>query len=185
MESLLDLTLPAWSITFGFRWERLWKCGSSGESGTSFRMQECACSFFATVAICPHSRGHLDREYRNYRERWHSEPGLLASVKMQSPAYRFRYRCNDYTKIAINIDFLFDERCSWVEHLITSLASTPLRSASRRATQISGYLPGELVVRKIDFRNRRGKHCAQSIALVRPMQSPGLFRLARNTKKVS
>lgn len=130
---IIGPNIAAWSITFGFLgnaygmrefwrvWDQLPNAG--------MRM-----SFFATVAICPRSRGHLDREYRNYRERWHSEPGLLASAKMQSPAYCVRYRCNDYTKIAINIDFLFDERCCWVEHLSTSLAYTPLRSASRRAT---------------------------------------------------
>src|SRR5690348_967148 len=121
MESLLDLTLPAWTITFGFRWERVWKCGSSGESGTSFRMQECACSFLQRSQSAPVPAVISNREYRNYRERWHSEPGLLASAKMQFPAYCFRYKCNDYTKIAINIDFLFDERCCWVEHLSTSL----------------------------------------------------------------
>src|SRR5436853_5885274 len=43
MESLLDLTLPAWSITSAFHWERQQKCGSSGESGISCRMQECTC----------------------------------------------------------------------------------------------------------------------------------------------
>jgi len=134
-------------------------------------MQECACSFLQRSQSAPVPAVISNREYRNYRERWHSEPGLLASAKMQFPAYCFRYKCNDYTKIAINIDFLFDERCCWVEHLSTSLASTPLSLRKRKSYLNSRISPGELVVRKIDFRNRRGT-TARSIALVRPMQSP-------------
>src|SRR5512133_744996 len=62
---IIGPNIAAWSITFGFLgnaygmrefwrvWDQLPNAG--------MRM-----SFFATVAICPRSRGHLDREYRNY-----------------------------------------------------------------------------------------------------------------------
>src|SRR5512133_744995 len=52
MESLLDLTLPHGASHSGFLGTPM-ECGSSGESGTSFRMQECACRFLQRSQSAP------------------------------------------------------------------------------------------------------------------------------------
>ena len=150
MESLLDLTLPAWSITFGFRWECLWKCGSSGESGTSVRWQECACRIFAqwrnptqAFRICPVPAVIWIVNIGTMGEWWHSGPWdcwLEQRCNLLHTPFVTDRHC---TKIALNIDFLFDERCCWVEHLVTSLASTPFAPQAEELL-ISGYPPGNL-----------------------------------------